>query len=87
VSHFYDDRAGNRSLMLDKLGVTGSSPVPPTSTKALHTRRFSRFGRSHIEERRTLRGKEMARPEPAMSNAVRFLVDERRGLSAQTQGS
>jgi hypothetical protein len=26
---------------LDKLGVTGSSPVPPTSTKALLTRRFS----------------------------------------------
>jgi hypothetical protein len=47
--------------MLDKLGVTGSSPVPPTLIEALHMRRFPRLMRSHANVARMCRGKEMAR--------------------------
>jgi hypothetical protein len=45
---------------LDKLGVTGSSPVPPTRTKALPLRGFSRLGSQAPIRPRTGRGNEMA---------------------------
>jgi hypothetical protein len=50
--------------MLDKLGITGSSPVPPTLIKALRRQGFSRFVATTAQAALGTRGKEMATGTP-----------------------
>jgi hypothetical protein len=49
------------SILLDKLGVTGSSPVPPTIMKAPHRWGFLRPGCDWLQALNRGRGKRMAR--------------------------